>query len=219
MPKALNLPESDIVQKWLADIDVTSRSLASEHNCSSNAICAILRRHIDRSIITSVMCSKIANSTRNRPDLKTEANKAICRYASSRVSRESRLASIQLAAIASANKRRGVKLSVEIRNAMSVSRIGRNAGDKHPNWKGGTSAVCWRGSGWDSIKRIVRKRDRNTCQLCSRSTNQQGRAMDVHHKESFFSFSDPTEANRLANLVCLCRSCHRKVENGTAVCP
>jgi predicted HNH restriction endonuclease len=43
--------------------------------------------------------------------------------------------------------------------------------------------------------------------------------MDVHHRISYFSFPSAVEANQLSNLVCLCRSCHRKVENGTMSCP
>jgi 5-methylcytosine-specific restriction endonuclease McrA len=205
--------------KCLSEATATSRSLAAEYRCGPRSISTILRKYLDRATVHTVMRGKISSTARNRPDLKTEANRAICRYARSRVSRQSSIANAKLAAIASANKRRGVRLSVEIRNAMSVSRIGRNAGDRNPNWKGGTSAVCWRGPGWSSIKRTIRKRDRNTCQICLRDTKHPGKAMDVHHRVSFFAFPDPAEANRPENLVCLCRSCHMKVENGTIACP
>jgi len=65
----------------------------------------------------------------------------------------------------------------------------------------------------------VRARDGFRCQVCG-TLESDGRQHDVHHKIPFrqfvsrAGFGDPAReaANRLDNLVTLCRSCHRGAE-------
>jgi DEAD/DEAH box helicase domain-containing protein len=41
---------------------------------------------------------------------------------------------------------------------------------------------------------------------------EQGLTHHVHHKKPFREFGSPEEANKLSNLITLCPTCHRKVE-------
>jgi DEAD/DEAH box helicase domain-containing protein len=66
------------------------------------------------------------------------------------------------------------------------------------------------GPGWSKIRDQVRARDKYTCQVCG--AVETTRQHDVHHKTPFRAFTSFVEANRLDNLVTLCHSCHRKVE-------
>jgi DEAD/DEAH box helicase domain-containing protein len=66
------------------------------------------------------------------------------------------------------------------------------------------------GPDWTRVRDRVRARDKYTCQVCGAvETNRQH---DVHHKVPFRAFTSLVEANRLENLITLCPSCHRKVE-------
>lgn len=71
------------------------------------------------------------------------------------------------------------------------------------------------GPNWTKIRNEVRKRDRYRCQICG--VFESDMAHDVHHKIPFRTFTDYETANRLDNLVTLCASCHRKVEQNVRV--
>ncbi|HNK64415.1 MAG TPA: DUF1998 domain-containing protein, partial [Anaerolineales bacterium] len=68
-----------------------------------------------------------------------------------------------------------------------------------------------------------RKRDQFKCQVCGAA--ESGREHDVHHKTPFRAFMHGNmqgqearaQANRLENLVTLCHSCHRKVEQNVRI--
>ena len=75
-----------------------------------------------------------------------------------------------------------------------------------------------RGPNWDQQRNRARARDGRLCQHCGAPEHPE-RAHDVHHIEPFRTFGYVRgkndrylEANRLENLVTLCRSCHRRVE-------
>jgi DEAD/DEAH box helicase domain-containing protein len=71
------------------------------------------------------------------------------------------------------------------------------------------------GPDWGRIRDRVRARDGYHCQVCG--TVESARQHDVHHKIPFRSFASAAEANRLDNLVTLCNSCHRKVEQNVRI--
>jgi DEAD/DEAH box helicase domain-containing protein len=71
------------------------------------------------------------------------------------------------------------------------------------------------GPGWSRVRDRVRARDKYTCQVCG--TLETTRQHDVHHKTPFRAFTSFVEANRLENLVTLCHSCHRKVEENVRI--
>ncbi len=71
------------------------------------------------------------------------------------------------------------------------------------------------GPGWGKIRERVRARDGYKCQVCG--LPESGRQHDVHHKVPFRAFASREEANRLENLITLCPSCHRKVEENVRI--
>ena len=92
-------------------------------------------------------------------------------------------------------------------------RLGMFAGDKNPNWKGGT-ARQERGVNWSSQSKKARRRDNYTCQSCGNL------GINVHHIKPYRLFNgDWQTANVLSNLITLCTSCHSKIEHGKMNCP
>ena len=66
------------------------------------------------------------------------------------------------------------------------------------------------GPDWPKLRRQVRARDGYRCQMCGAPEKE--RAHDVHHKIPFRAFGSAQAANHLANLMTLCRPCHRRAE-------
>lgn len=222
MPSKLVFPETEIVNRWVTNIFDNTRKIASDFGCSAPTISAILRRHLSSEIIDEIKHTKISVSSKNRNDAGTQKRNEQIIYARSKITEAGKYkskAALVVATVNSVNKRKGKQLSQYHRKKLSFSHIGIHAGDRHPNWNGGTSKICWRGAGWAQARREARIRDGNTCQSCGKTSVSQGRSMDVHHRVSYFKFISAEQANDLENLVCLCRSCHRKIENGTIKCP
>jgi DEAD/DEAH box helicase domain-containing protein len=71
------------------------------------------------------------------------------------------------------------------------------------------------GPGWQKTRDRVRERDKYMCQVCG--ALETTRQHDVHHKTPFRSFTSFVEANRLENLITLCHSCHRQVEQNVRI--
>jgi len=86
-------------------------------------------------------------------------------------------------------------------------------GDRHPNWAGGIGQVHY-GITWDAQQAAALERDNHTCRICGLTSEEVGREIDVHHIIPFREWDDSKEANALDNLVCLCRSCHLRLEWG-----
>lgn len=109
------------------------------------------------------------------------------------------------------HKKRSVKYCSLRCKASSQSR------ENHPNWKGGESPYY--GPGWDTQRRLARRRDGYKCQRCGMSQKDNGRALDVHHIKPFRTFGyipgendNYLQANELDNLICYCKVCHTAVE-------
>ena len=82
-------------------------------------------------------------------------------------------------------------------------------GENHHQWAGGPITY---GRKWWTIRRQVLERDDYRCQRCGRSRDDIGRNPDVHHLVPVRSFDDTEDAHTLANVIALCRRCHRLVE-------
>lgn len=89
------------------------------------------------------------------------------------------------------------------------------SGGTHPRWRGGYEPYY--GSNWPRQRRRALKRDQYRCQDCgmtaAESISKNGESLSVHHKTRVNDFVengelDEEEANRLENLVTLCRPCH-----------
>lgn len=81
-------------------------------------------------------------------------------------------------------------------------------GDKHPQWRGGIS--YHRGLKWKSLRDKVRERDNYTCQDCGRHESEFKEHLHAHHIIPYDCFNSSKHANKLSNLIALCRSCHIK---------
>jgi len=90
---------------------------------------------------------------------------------------------------------------------------GSRSKSKHHNWKNGIRDYL---GNWDAQRRKAIERDGRRCQSCgiNQSNTSSELELDVHHHKPYASFDDPEEANRLENLITLCRYCHRKYEGG-----
>ncbi len=88
-----------------------------------------------------------------------------------------------------------------------------HVGENHSAWQGGDLYYSGR---WkrQRVKALIR--DQARCSDCSMSDKRHhekhGRSIEVHHIEPYRSFDDATQANRLVNLVTLCKRCHRSWE-------
>lgn len=75
-------------------------------------------------------------------------------------------------------------------------------------YKGGSSS---RGAEWRKIAKSIRERDNYTCAVCNKDNIK---SIHVHHIIPIRDFNSVVDANALDNLICLCSSCHPKVECG-----
>ncbi len=66
------------------------------------------------------------------------------------------------------------------------------------------------GKDWKEISQTVKQRDHYTCQNCGKLESSV--PFDVHHIKPFKSFTNPQQANKMENLITLCKQCHRNAE-------
>ncbi len=85
----------------------------------------------------------------------------------------------------------------------------RMRGSNNPMWKGGITreAVFLRPAISSELRKSIYKRDAYKCQLCHKT----GGRLTLHHKIPLYI--DKTKNKDPENLVTLCQSCHRKVNN------
>lgn len=103
------------------------------------------------------------------------------------------------------------------RTCKGKDKANKMKGENNPNWKGGFNPSEY-GPNWGEQSRKARKRDNYTCQICGYYSRI--RNLDVHHILPLITFNgDYKSSNQLNNLICLCRSCHKVVENGKIPCP
>jgi len=93
--------------------------------------------------------------------------------------------------------------------------IGFQSGEDHHNWKEDYEYDKFRGDSWKTQRLKALNRDDYVCQLCETKRSNLDLPLDVHHKTPFREFENSETANQLDDLVCLCRSCHMKVETGS----
>ncbi len=102
------------------------------------------------------------------------------------------------------------------RDCMGAATSKRMRGPKNHNYRGG--AIPYRGRNWRRQSRKARERDGYRCQICHKKPKS--RHCHVHHIKPYREFNnDWQSANNLSNLITLCSSCHRKVEDRKIPCP
>lgn len=82
-------------------------------------------------------------------------------------------------------------------------------GSDNPNWAGGSLNY---GETWFRMRRKVRDRDENECQVCGLDEAELNKKPAVHHIKPVRSFDEPDDAHFLENMVQVCQPCHMKVE-------
>jgi len=89
------------------------------------------------------------------------------------------------------------------------------SGDDNFNWRGGYEPYY--GPNWHSQRRQTIERDNEQCQDCGKSRDEHyemfGTDLEVHHKTPIRTFEDTQEANKLRNLITVCKSCHVEREH------
>ena len=97
---------------------------------------------------------------------------------------------------------KGIRPTKEARLKMSKAQSGKLSSQ----WLGGISFEPYSIEFNDQLKRKIRKRDKNICQLCRK--RKYGKELDVHH-------IDYNKKNcKESNLIALCRKCNFKVNGG-----
>jgi hypothetical protein len=97
-------------------------------------------------------------------------------------------------------------------------RSDRFCGEDNPSWTE-NPAPQHRGGNWRKVRRKVIQRDGRECQKCGANESESPFSLEVHHIVPFREFDDSDQANKLKNLVTLCKSCHSLVENSKVGCP
>ena len=77
-------------------------------------------------------------------------------------------------------------------------------GKNNPNWRDGISFEEYGAEFDNALKEQIRFRDRYKCRICGCSQIENGRQLDVHHKDYNKKNSVPK------NLISLCQHCHIK---------
>jgi len=85
-------------------------------------------------------------------------------------------------------------------------------GENSPHWKGGE--YPYYGPNWRQQRNKARHRDGHRCRICGKHRDELPEELSVHHVVPFrqFGLDRYREANALANLLTVCRTCHLAIE-------
>lgn len=87
-------------------------------------------------------------------------------------------------------------------------------GEGSPNWNGGSP--IYETYGWKEARKEAFEEYGEYCNACGMEREDHaelfGEDMHVHHIQPIATFDDPSDGNRLENLVPLCRRCHYEWE-------
>jgi len=103
------------------------------------------------------------------------------------------------------NKGRVNVYSEETRKKMSIAKIGKYNGEKHPSWLGGKSFEPYNKEFNNKFKRAIRKRDNYVCLKCGKHQEKERGSLSVHHINYDKKLTIPE------NCCALCRSCNSEV--------
>lgn len=65
---------------------------------------------------------------------------------------------------------------------------------------------------WNRVKNKILERDEHMCYVCEKNSGELGKEPDVHHIIPVRMFANQEVAHYKENLLSLCKSCHRFVE-------
>jgi len=89
--------------------------------------------------------------------------------------------------------------------------------ENHPQWK--ENYRYYYGTNWEKQREKARKRDDYKCVVCGKTKEktEDGKLPHIHHIKPIREFKNVEEANKLENLVSLCREHHLKYEGKTDI--
>ena len=101
----------------------------------------------------------------------------------------------------------GYRHTEEAKGNMSAAQKGKYLGENNPAWQGGISFLPYCIKFNKAYKRLIRNLFGNECFLCTKTTAENGRALDVHH----VNYNKDCGCDG-ANCICvpLCMRCHMK---------
>jgi len=89
------------------------------------------------------------------------------------------------------------------------------SGEDNPCYIDGERGTYY-GRNWKAQRKTTLERDNYKCRACGMSEeeciDEYGTSLSVHHVIPFREFDSTEQANKLANLVTACSSCHRRFE-------
>lgn len=80
-------------------------------------------------------------------------------------------------------------------------------GEQNGRWDGGTGNKPYPNEFNSELKDSIRERDNNTCQICDKTEEQNGKRLAIHHIDYIKEHCNPE------NLITLCNSCNSKVNS------
>jgi len=86
-----------------------------------------------------------------------------------------------------------------------LANIGKHCGELNPMWKGGLSLRGYDKGFSRILKRAIKSRDYNICQLCYSVSGEKN--LLIHHIDY------NKKNNKSTNLISLCKSCHGKTNH------
>lgn len=130
----------------------------------------------------------------NRPDV-IEKKRAANTGKGVSVETRAKLRNIQL------NKKHSAETIIKIGNS--------HRGEKSHFWLGGISETGYPPEWTPQLRESIRERDGHICQMpgCGKTEQENGRKLDVHHKDYDKQNCDPD------NLISLCRCCHMETNS------
>ena len=91
------------------------------------------------------------------------------------------------------------------------------SGENSPTWKGGKITRIEYGPDWLKRRREIRHREKYKCHRCGKTELENGEELSIHHIKNFKLFEDSRKANKVTNLVGLCRNCHTFIHSSLNV--
>jgi len=90
-------------------------------------------------------------------------------------------------------------------------------GENHPQWLDDTR--YYYGKNWEKQREKARKRDDYKCVVCGKTKEEteDGKLPHIHHIKPIREFKKVEDANKLKNLVSLCREHHLQYEGKTDI--
>lgn len=107
-----------------------------------------------------------------------------------------------------------IKHGIPVREFSEAQQNRDQSGENHPRWNGGRA--YYYGPNWYRQRDKAIQRDNQKCRICGMKNGEHKEKFDqelhVHHIKRFADFDSHKKANKLTNLITLCRDHHYQYE-------